>query len=156
MKEKLWFLIIITIVGLALVVWGADIAVNAATEIAKYLGVGENIIGLTVVAIGTSLPELVTSVTAARKGETDIAVGNIIGSNIFNILMVAGISAAIMPLTFESAFIIDAIIAFAAAAVLAVLGYLKGNEIRRTGGIIFLVGFVAYYVYLFINAGVFA
>ena len=156
MKEKLWFLIIITIVGLALVVWGADIAVNAATEIAKYLGVGENIIGLTVVAIGTSLPELVTSVTAARKGETDIAVGNIIGSNIFNILMVAGLSAAIMPLTFESAFIIDAIIAFAAAAVLAVLGYLKGNEIRRTGGIIFLVGFVAYYVYLFINAGVFA
>ncbi len=156
MKENLWFLIVLTVVGLALVVWGADIAVNAATGIATTLGISENIIGLTIVAIGTSLPELVTSVTAARKGETDIAVGNIIGSNIFNILMVAGVSAAIYPLVFESAFIIDAFIALGAAVLLAVLGYLKGNEIRRWGGVVFLVGFVAYYVYLFISTGVIA
>ena len=153
MKGKLWFLIVITVIGLALVVWGADIAVNAATTIATKLGVSESVIGLTVVAIGTSLPELVTSVTAARKGETDIAVGNIIGSNVFNILMVAGLSSAILPLVFESAFLVDSFIALGAAVVLAVLGYLKGNEIRRWSGIVMLAGFVLYYVYLFASMG---
>ncbi|MBQ9081542.1 MAG: calcium/sodium antiporter, partial [Clostridia bacterium] len=131
MKEKVWFLVIITVVGLILIVWGADVAVNAATEIATELKISERIIGLTVVAIGTSLPELVTSVTAAIKGKTDIAVGNIVGSNIFNALMVAGLSAAIIPLTFAPAFLIDGCIALGAAILLAVLGYLPAKKIKR-------------------------
>jgi cation:H+ antiporter len=150
MKEKTWFLIVITVVGLALVVWGADLAVKAATSIATNLGVSERIIGLTVVAIGTSLPELVTSVTAAIKGKTDIAVGNIVGSNIFNILMVAGLSASIFPLPFASAFTLDACIALGAAVLLAVLGYLPSYKIKRWGGIVMLLCAAGYFVYLFL------
>lgn len=150
MKEKGWFLVVLTLVGLALVVGGAQLAVEGATYIAKALSVPERVIGLTVVAIGTSLPELVTSVTAAIKGKTDIAVGNIVGSNIFNILMVAGLSAAIIPLPYQSGFITDGIIALAAAVLLAVLGYLPSHKIKRWGGIVMLVGFVGYFVYLFL------
>lgn len=150
MKAKVWFLLIVTVVGLGLVVGGAQLAVDGATMIAEKLGVSARMIGLTVVAIGTSLPELVTSVTAARKGETDIAVGNIVGSNIFNILMVAGLSATIFPLPFESKFIVDGLIALGAAVMLAVFGYLKGNKIRRWSGIVMLAGFALYYVYLLV------
>jgi len=135
-----------------MVVGGGVLAADNAEIIAKELGVDDKVIGLTVVAIGTSLPELVTSVTAAIKGKTDIAVGNIVGSNIFNILMVAGLSSAILPIAGSSAFLVDGLIAFGAAALLAVLGYVKGNKINRIGGIILLAGFVAYYVYLFITA----
>ena len=151
MKDKVWFLLILLFVGLAMVVFGGVLAADNAEIIARELGVDEKVIGLTVVAIGTSLPELVTSVTAAVKGKTDIAVGNIVGSNIFNILMVAGLSAAILPISGASAFMVDGCIALVAAVLLAVLGYLKGNKITRVGGIILLSGFVAYYVYLFIT-----
>lgn len=151
MKAYTWFLLVILIVGLVMVVGGGVLAANNAEIIAKELGVDERVIGLTVVAIGTSLPELVTSVTAAIKGNTDIAVGNIVGSNIFNILMVAGLSSAILPIGGASAFLVDGIIALAAAGLLALLGYLKGNKITRVGGVILLAGFVAYYVYLFVT-----
>ncbi len=151
MKAYTWFLLLILLVGLAMVVGGGVLAANNAEIIAKELGVDERVIGLTVVAIGTSLPELVTSVTASIKGKTDIAVGNIVGSNIFNILMVAGLSSAILPIGGTSAFLVDGIIALAAAGLLAVLGYLKGNKITRAGGVVLLVGFVAYYVYLFVT-----
>ena len=150
MIGKLWFLLIALFVGLAMVVGGGMLAANNAEIIATELGVNPKVIGLTVVAIGTSLPELVTSVTAARKGKTDIAVGNIVGSNIFNILMVAGLSAAITPMSGSSAFLIDGIIALGAAALLALLGYWKGHKIKRGGGIVLLAGFAAYYVYLFL------
>ena len=151
MKEKIWFLLILLVVGLAMVVGGGVLAAENAEIIARELGVDEKVIGLTVVAIGTSLPELVTSVTAAIKGKTDIAVGNIVGSNIFNILMVAGLSAAILPIGGADKFVLDGIIALGAAGLLALLGYLKGNKINRVGGIVLLVGFVAYYVYLFVS-----
>ena len=151
MKDKVWFLLILLFIGLAMVVFGGVLAADNAEIIARELGVDEKVIGLTVVAIGTSLPELVTSVTAATKGKTDIAVGNIVGSNIFNILMVAGLSAAILPIAGSAKFMVDGCIALAAAVLLAVLGYLKGNKITRVGGIILLVGFVAYYVYLFVS-----
>lgn len=150
-----WFLVLATLVGLGLVIGGAMLAVEGATTIATELGVPQKVIGLTVVAIGTSLPELITSVTAARKGETDIAVGNIVGSNIFNILMVAGLSAAIMPLPFSSegvSFLTDGIIAFAAAALLALFAYLPGHKLTKTHGIIMVVGAVAYYAYTVIGA----
>ncbi len=151
MKDKVWFLLILLVVGLAMVVGGGVLAADNAEIIALELGVDEKVIGLTVVAIGTSLPELVTSVTAAIKGKTDIAAGNIVGSNIFNILLVAGLSSAILPISGSSKFMVDSIIALGAAVLLSVLGYLKGNKINRVGGIILLVGFVAYYVYLFVT-----
>lgn len=150
MKEKSWFLTVVTIVGLGLVVAGAQLAVNGATTIATEIGISSRIIGLTVVAIGTSLPELVTSVTAACKGETDIAVGDIVGSCIFNILRTIGIASMIIPLEYASEFLIDGAIAIAVAALLATLAYLPGHKVKRWGGIVMLVGFVGYYVYLFI------
>lgn len=150
MKEHFWFLLVITVVGLALVVVGALFGViPAAKVIAGKFGIPENVIGLTVVAIGTSLPELVTCVVAAKKGETDIAVGDIVGSNIFNILRTLGFSAAIIPLAFNSSFIIDGLIALGAAALLAVFGYMKDHKVKRWGGIVMLACFVGYYVYLF-------
>ena len=150
MKAFTWFLIVATVVGLGIVVGGAMMAVEGAKTIAGKLGISENIIGLTVVAIGTSLPELITSVMAAKKGETDIAVGNIVGSNIFNILMVGGISAIIFPLPFAPggvSFLPDGIIALGAVAILSLFAYLPGNKLRRWHGIVLFVGAVAYYVY---------
>ena len=149
MKEHTWFLSVVTLVGLAIVVLGANLAVESATAIAEKFGVSGRIIGLTVVAIGTSLPELVTCVVAATKGDTDIAVGDIVGSCIFNILRTLGIAALITPLTFAKEFLIDGVIALSAAVLLTVLGCFKGQKIRRWGGIVMLLGFAAYYVYLF-------
>ena len=150
MKENFWFLIVITIVGLGVVVGGSMLAVEGAKMIATELKIPENIIGLTVVAIGTSLPELITSVVAAKKGETDIAVGNIIGSNIFNILFVAGLSAVIFPLPFApngNSFMIDGIITLGATALLALFIYLPGHKLRRWNGVVLFLGAIAYYVY---------
>lgn len=150
MKQKTWFLIALVVVGLALVVGGGTLLVDAAKYIATYFGVSERIIGLTVVAVGTSLPELVTSVVAAIKGETDIAVGNIIGSNIFNIFFVAGVSSLFYPLTFTTANLIDAIVALGAAILLYALSLFKGNKLGKVSAVVMLAGFVAYYVYLFL------
>ena len=150
MKAFSWFLVTVTVVGLVLVVAGALFGViPAAKVIAAELGIPENVIGLTVVALGTSLPELVTCVVAAKKGETDIAVGDIVGSNVFNVLRTLGLTAAILPLTFSPSFVIDGVIALGAAVMLAVFGYLKGHKVQRWGGIVMLASFVAYYVYLF-------
>ncbi len=144
-----WKLIIYSIVGLAVVVIGSDFTVDGATAIAKALGMSERFIGLTIVALGTSLPELVTSVTAARKGNADIAIGNIVGSNIFNILFVIGTSALIIPVIYEPGFIIDGIIA-AAAGVLLWISVFRKLELRRVWGIIFLICYAAYFVYLLV------
>ena len=148
-KQQGWFLTVVTLVGLGIVVLGAQLAVEGATAIAERIGISDRIIGLTVVAIGTSLPELVTCVVAASKGNTDIAVGDIVGSCIFNILRTLGIAATIMPLTYAKEFLIDTVIALFAAVLLSALGWWKGNKIRRFGGVALLLGFAAYYVYLF-------
>ena len=150
MKAFTWFLAVATVVGLGIVVGGAMMAVEGAKTIAGKLGVSENIIGLTVVAIGTSLPELITSVMAAKKGETDIAVGNVVGSNIFNILMVGGLSAIIFPLPFAPkgvSFLPDGLIALGAAAILALFAYLPGHKLKRWHGVIMFAGAIGYYVY---------
>lgn len=150
MRAHTWFLCTVTLVGLVLVVAGALFGViPGATVIATEIGISEKVIGLTVVAVGTSLPELVTCVVAARKGETDIAVGDIVGSNIFNILRTIGLCSMIMPLAFENSFWVDGLIALGAAILLAVFGYCKGHKVRRAGGIVMLCLFAAYYVYLF-------
>ena len=147
---SVWKCLLFMIVGGILVVKGSDFAVSGASEIARYFGMSERFIGLTIVAFGTSLPELVTSVTAARKGNTGIAIGNIVGSNIFNILFVLGTTALICTIPFESRFVIDNAIAIA-AGVLLWLGTVKHRELRRPCGIVMLLCYAAYFVYLCIQ-----
>lgn len=142
-----WKCILFMVIGGVLVVMGSDFAVSGASAIARYFGMSERFIGLTIVALGTSLPELVTSVTAARKGNAGIAIGNIVGSNIFNILFVIGTTALICTVPFESKFIIDTIIAVVVGAILWI-GTYKHKELRRPCGIFMLLCYVAYFVYL--------
>ena len=144
---KIWQMIMATIGGLALVVWGADVAVDAATELATIFGMSERFIGLTVVALGTSLPELFTSVTAARKGNADIAIGNIVGSNLFNILFVVGLSSMIIDGPFAANFRIDMAVAIAAPLFMW-LASMKGMKLVRWHGIVMLLGYLAYLLYL--------
>lgn len=148
-QKSLVKMVLSAIIGLAVVILGSDIAVDAATNIATFIGISERIIGLTIVAAGTSLPELVTSISAALKGKADIAIGNIVGSNIFNILFVVGTAALITPVVFEPNFIIDMLIAVAAGVILWLCVF-KKSELRRTGGIIMLVCYAAYFVYLLV------
>ncbi|HIV67313.1 MAG TPA: calcium/sodium antiporter [Candidatus Butyricicoccus stercorigallinarum] len=135
------------VLGGVIVVLGSDFAVDGATGIARMIGLSERFIGLTIVALGTSLPELVTSVTAARRGNAGIAIGNIVGSNIFNILFVIGTTALIIPVTFEPAFVIDSVIAIAAGVILW-LGTVRTRELRRPVGALMLLGYFAYFLYL--------
>lgn len=137
------------IIGGALIIFGSDVTVDAATEIARAFGWSERLIGLTIVAFGTSLPELITSVTAGIKGKADIAVGNIVGSNIFNILFVVGTTALITPVVYASGFFIDSIVCIATAVLLFVCVFLgKDKKLTRTGGVVMLISFVVYFVYL--------
>lgn len=149
-KEKdqpVWKLLVFTVVGLFLIVLGSDVTVNAATAIAKFMGMSERFIGLTIVALGTSLPELFTSVSAAIKGKADIAIGNVVGSNIFNILFVVGTTALITPVIFEPAFLIDMVIAIASGLLLWLCVF-KNKKLKRAGGVIMLISYAAYFVYL--------
>ena len=133
-----------TVVGLALIVYGSDVTVDAATKIAKFLGLSERFIGLTLVALGTSLPELFTSVSAARKGNADIAIGNIVGSNIFNILFVVGLSASIIPVPFAAGFRFDTIVAIIAGVLLFVCS-LKDGKLKKWAGALMLLSYVVYF-----------
>lgn len=148
-EKKVWLLIIMTIIGAGLIVGGSNLVVDSASEIAGALGVEARIIGLTIVAFGTSLPELVTSVTAAKRGKADIAIGNIVGSNIFNILFVTGTTAVITPVIYQQKFLVDGVVAIA-AAVLLLVGVLRKQELRRPVGILMLVAYAGYFVYLMI------
>ena len=142
--------VIFAIIGLVLIVLGSNVTVGAATKIAQAVGVSERFIGLTIVALGTSLPELFTSVTAARKGNADIAIGNIVGSNIFNILFVVGLSALIIPVSFDPKFIFDSIIAIA-AGVLLLLCCMWTKKLKRWAGVTMLLGYAAYFVVILNN-----
>ena len=146
-KLPIWKLLLAVLVGLVAVVWGSDITVDAATALAKGFGLSERFIGLTIVALGTSLPELVTSVSAAIKGKADIAIGNIVGSNIFNILFVVGTTALIIPVLFEPKFLMDTFIAFGAGLVL-LLCVARRKKLVRMHGVIMLIGYIAYFIYL--------
>lgn len=145
-----WKCILFILAGGIMVVWGSDFVVDAASYIARAAGISERIIGLTIVAFGTSLPELVTSTTAAIKKDAGIAIGNIVGSNIFNILFVTGTTALIINVPFEAKFVVDTIAAIAAAVILW-LCVIRRKELGRTGGIAMLCCYVAYFVYLCLN-----
>ena len=142
--------VLATIFGLVIIVLGSNFAVDGATEIARMIGVSERFIGLTIVALGTSLPELFTSVSAARKGNADIAIGNIVGSNIFNILFVVGLSSLIIPVPFAPEFIIDTAVS-GLAAVLLLGCCAKGKKLNRMHGVIMLLCYAAYFAYLCIK-----
>lgn len=133
--------------GLVCLMIGSNFAVDAATNIAISLGVSQRFIGLTIVALGTSLPELVTSVTATKKGNADIAIGNIIGSNIFNILFVVGSSALITPVPFEPNFIIDSFVAILIGLVLYICSK-KTRVLDKKAGILLLITYLIYFIYL--------
>ena len=136
--------------GLTGLVYGSNIAVSSAIDIAKLLNISERIIGLTIVALGTSLPELVTSVIAAIKKQADIAIGNIVGSNIFNILFVLGLTCTICPVTFDVAFIFDAIVAILTVVLLFIFT-VGDRKLNRWDGWLLVVLYVAYTTYLVIK-----
>lgn len=147
-KKSVWVLIGLTLLGIVMIVAGSQFTVNSASAIAAKFGMGERLIGLTIVAFGTSLPELVTSAVAAKKGNADIAIGNIVGSNIFNILFVLGITATITNVAYGANFYLDSIVALAAAVLLLVTVLNKEHKIKRWGGVVMLASYAAYFVYL--------
>ena len=135
------------VVGGFLVVKGSALAVMGASDIARFFGISERIIGLTIVALGTSLPELVTSVTAARRGDAGIAIGNIVGSNVFNILFVLSTTALIVDVPFAPAFMVDMGVAIASGVILWAGAYMY-RGLNRTVGAVMLVAYGIYFVYL--------
>ena len=134
------------VLGLACIVLGGQLAVNGATGIARMFGLSETLIGLTIVAIGTSLPELVTSIVAARKGQNEIAMGNVIGSNLFNILLILGVSAVITPIPVQATSITDCLFLIA----ISVVFYLpaRKGKLGRLPGAVMAAMYVAYTAYL--------
>lgn len=133
--------------GVVMIVAGSNFAVEGASNLAKALGISQRFIGLTIVALGTSLPELVTSVSAARKHNADIAIGNIVGSNIFNILFIVGTTALSTPVTFASGFVVDTLIA-AAVGILLFVCVARTKELRKKAGIVMLLAYILYFLYL--------
>ena len=141
---------IFIVVGVACIIIGGDLVVDGASAIAMKFGMSETLVGMTIVALGTSLPELVTSMVAAKKGESDLAVGNVIGSNIFNILFVLGFSALIAPMTVDILSVIDTI-AVIGVSVLALVFSATGKKISRVEGGIMLAAYFGYFAYMFVR-----
>ncbi|MBQ5674586.1 MAG: calcium/sodium antiporter [Lachnospiraceae bacterium] len=150
-KKPIWKLLILVAVGLVLIVWGSDVTVNAATNIALAFNVSERIIGLTIVALGTSLPELMTSVTAARKGKADIAIGNVVGSNIFNILFVVATTAVITPVVYAESFLVDSVMMIESAVLLWLCLLGKEKKLKRWAGAIMLGLYAGYLIYMLMS-----
>ena len=144
---SIWKCILFIFIGGIMIVKGSDFAVSSATAIAGFIGISERFIGLTIVAFGTSLPELVTSVVAAKKGNAGIAIGNIVGSNIFNILFIIGVTSLICTVPFESKFVIDTVIAILSGLLLWA-GTFKNKELRKPSGIVMLLCYGIYFAYL--------
>ena len=145
-KSFIW-----TIGGIAAIVLGSNAVVDSATYLAKAMGVSERLISLTIIALGTSLPELVTSITATRKGEYDIAIGNVVGSNVFNIGIVIGLPVAILGGIEKIAFSYIDLIVMIASAVLLFIFSAKDNKISKKEGLVFLLIFVVYYTYVILT-----
>lgn len=137
--------------GLASLVGGGKLVLTGAVDIAYYFGMSEKVIGLTIVAAGTSLPELVTSVVASYKGKVDMAIGNVIGSNIFNILLILGVSCIIKPISYDVSFNIDIHLLLGGTLLLMAFVASKPHRLVRWQSVIFIVAYVAYTIYLIRN-----
>ena len=149
---SVWKSLLLVIVGLFGLYIGGKYLVDGAVNIAKLLGMSERVIGLTIIAVGTSLPELATSIVAARKKKPDLIIGNIIGSNIFNIFFILGTTASISPLPFNSHLNFDLTITVFASILLFLTTMTLGKKvIVRTEGIIFLLIYVSYISYSIIS-----
>lgn len=145
--------VVYVIGGLAALIWGGELFVGGASDIAKTLGVSDAVVGLTIVACGTSLPELATSIMAAIKGRPGIAVGNVVGSNIFNIFMVLGATSAVAPLRLGAIGNVDLLVLVAASLLFWIFGWLFGDKIiKRSEGGVMVMCYVAYIVWLVANA----
>ena len=143
--------VVYIIIGIIALKYGGDFVVDNSVEIAELFNISDAIISLTILAIGTSLPELVTSVTAAIKGNSDIAIGNIIGSNIFNMLMIIGVSASIKPITYNPSYNIQMIILLIAIVFLVLFPFIKPkNEMSRGNGIVYIITYIVYMALLFV------
>ena len=135
-----------TALGIAGIVVGGDLVVDSASDIAAAFGLSQTIIGLTILAVGTSLPELVTSLVATRKGENDLAMGNVIGSNIFNILGVLGLSAAVSPVKVSGFSVIDLSLFIGFCLIIYLVTYFR-NKIERLPGILMVLTYLGYMTY---------
>ena len=150
--RKLWLAILLVLAGLAGLIFGGNLFVDSATDMARLLGVSDKFIAVTILAGGTSFPELATSLVAALKGRDQIALGNILGSNVFNILLILGSSALITPLSLASVTYVDALVLLSSVVLLLLWAYTGRRErIDRWEGALMLMLFGAYYTYLFIN-----
>jgi len=153
-ERPIWFNAALVVVGLIVLVIGSQLLVNAATDIAESAGISDLVIGLTVVAIGTSLPELATSILAALRGQRDIAVGNVIGSNLFNLMSVLGLTAVVssdgIPVS-DASLRLDFPVMLAATVVLVPIVW-NGFRIRRWEGLVLIGFYVAYVAYLVLVA----
>lgn len=138
-------LIVFLFTGLSMTVFGSCAAVDAAAGIAAEFGVSSRIIGLTVIALGTSLPELATCIAAAAANNTDIAIGNIVGSNIFNILFVLGVTAVVAPVEYSSGFLVDSLFCIGSAILLCLLVLNRERQLRRMAGIVMMIVYLAYF-----------
>lgn len=147
---KVWQVILYLVGGCVAIKFGGDFVVDSASEIAKTFGLSDNLIGLTIVALGTSLPELVTSVIAARKGNVDLALGNCIGSDIFNILLALSVASVINPITFTMENIIDAAILIVITIITWILAKTR-NTIEKVEGIVLLLIYAGYFAYIFVR-----
>ena len=146
-EKPLWLNIILSAGGLAGIIFGGDLVVDNASVIAKNLGMSESLVGLTIVAVGTSLPELVTSVVASVKGENDIAVGNVIGSNIFNVVFILGLSSSISMLTIDTEGLLDMFVMLFSGIIIYLFSLIF-KKIKRWQGVIIILFYVVYLAYI--------
>ena len=149
-QKPLLITIGLCILGLTGIIWGGNLVVNSASVIAQQLGMSENLVGLTVVAIGTSLPELVTSLVATKKGELDIAIGNVVGSNIFNMLLILGAASVINPMSVSFFALIDLVFVIAAMWTFIILTF-KEKTLNKHQGIFLVLLYVVYIIYTIIR-----
>ena len=144
--------VIFLILGAVLLKLGGDLTVNNAVDVAKHFGLSEKLISVTILAIGTSLPELVTSVSAAIKGKSDIAIGNILGSNIFNMLLIIGVSAIIKPIVYNTSYNIDMLFLIGGTLVLSLFPVIPPkNKMSRGNGLVYVLLYAGYLVSLFVK-----
>lgn len=142
--------ILFTLGGLAAIIFGGDLTVNSSTKIAYSFGMSETLVGLTIVAVGTSLPELITSVTAALKKQSEIALGNIVGSNIFNILFVLGAASVISPLAVDPKIVVDVVLMIILTIVLLIFSR-SNSQIGKIEGVILAVAYIIYMIYIILR-----
>ena len=153
LPKRLWLLIMAIIVGLVALAAGSRLAVTGATAMARYAGISEEIIGITLVAIGTSLPELATAIMAAKRGHADVCIGNVIGSNIFNLLGIAGAAAMVTPLSFKLDIITYDLWALPAITVILIAFMMTGRRVERAEGAGLLVLYAVYITHHLLPGG---